>query len=448
VGRPRLLARHGLALCLAALSSLIVGPRAARGAVPELAYDHAKAIAPRIRKFLDQRKFDQSFARLFGANYKLSTAYDDPRLSTREGYQTRLRDLVAERAIDEKQRQMLGFFVFGEWVEKQALFDARDPSAISLWEDLKRAGMALQSSDGRVRLNELTVGSRTLKNKRTLYFIADAPRQFRAAAGEPSALMSLTGNVLLHALEDRYPRDKLSGVVADFGSGTGIQAIALLALYPKINKVFALDIDSRSLKLSELNAAINGVADRFEALHNDPPGRLKERLAGKKLDYVVSNPPFNIVPAAFQAKFPVFGYGGTDGLDVTRIFLKQAEENLKEGGRLFLFSSLAQDASGATALEKELKSRFATSMQKLKGGFGDEAMELDAYSSAIAGVVCVYYPEASTESLRQRIKSDLKKADVHSIGSYFVQLEKGVAASGGKVSKEAKLVGKMPELAR
>jgi tRNA1(Val) A37 N6-methylase TrmN6 len=78
--------------------------------------------------------------------------------------------------------------------------------------------------------------------------------------------------------------------VLDLGCGAGAAALCLLARQTGI-RVTGLEIDGDLVKLADANARLNGVADRFLAVHGDvakPP----PRLAPGTFHHVMCNPPF------------------------------------------------------------------------------------------------------------------------------------------------------------
>src|SRR5262249_16035858 len=147
--------------------------------------------------------------------------------------------------------------------------------------------------------------------------------------------IEITSLSLLRTIEKNHERlKKVEGVAADLGSGGGIQAIALLRTNPKLTRVIGLEIEPHAIKLSRFNGPLNGVSDRFVTVANRKTkpnleeDALRDALHGEKLALVVTNPPFNLIPASLGENFTKYGYGGPDGLAVTRLFMRQAMANL------------------------------------------------------------------------------------------------------------------------
>jgi ribosomal protein L11 methyltransferase len=104
----------------------------------------------------------------------------------------------------------------------------------------------------------------------------------------------------LDALADN--RDEASpllenALVIDYGSGSGILAIAALLLGAA--EAIAVDIDPQALLATRSNAAINGVGEKLTAC---APPELAAVLAGRKADILVAN----ILAGPLQSLLPQF----------------------------------------------------------------------------------------------------------------------------------------------
>lgn len=73
--------------------------------------------------------------------------------------------------------------------------------------------------------------------------------------------------------------------VLDMGSGSGVCAICAARHGAR---VVAVDINSEAVRCTRVNALLNGVEDRVEALQGD----LFAPVAGRHFDVVLFNPPF------------------------------------------------------------------------------------------------------------------------------------------------------------
>ncbi|MHB8623421.1 MAG: peptide chain release factor N(5)-glutamine methyltransferase [Sulfuricaulis sp.] len=131
----------------------------------------------------------------------------------------------------------------------------------------------------------------------------------------------------------RIPSDA-PWAIADLGTGCGAIALILAQERPQC-RVWASDISSAALAVAGSNAGKLGL-NNIEFLH----GNWCEPLAGKKMNVIVSNPPY--VRAAdphleagdvrFEPKHALVG--GTDGIGAIRLLAQCAHEHLTSGGRL------------------------------------------------------------------------------------------------------------------
>ena len=131
----------------------------------------------------------------------------------------------------------------------------------------------------------------------------------------------------------RIPPDA-DWTIADLGTGCGALALVLAQERPRC-RVWATDISSAALEIAGSNARKFGL-NNVEFLHGD----WFEPLAGKKLNIIVSNPPY------VRAGDPHLATGdvrfeprqalvaGADGFDAIRLIAQRAREHLASGGRL------------------------------------------------------------------------------------------------------------------
>lgn len=115
-----------------------------------------------------------------------------------------------------------------------------------------------------------------------------------------------------------------TGTVLDLCSGVGAQA---LICAQTAERVTAVEIEPLAAKLFWVNAAMNGLSDKVELIIGDLLGP----VAGRRFDVISCNPPFMPVPKG--VRYPRFGDGGGDGLDIVRRLMAGLPDALAPGGR-------------------------------------------------------------------------------------------------------------------
>jgi len=115
--------------------------------------------------------------------------------------------------------------------------------------------------------------------------------------------------------------------VLEIGTGTGIISIYCAM---KGSRCTATDINRKALECAEANAKLNGV--RIDFRHSD----LFQGISGK-YDTIIFNPPY--LPTEDNIEESEQWDGGPDGFKVTRPFLSNAYEFLKEEGEVYLVLS-------------------------------------------------------------------------------------------------------------
>lgn len=140
--------------------------------------------------------------------------------------------------------------------------------------------------------------------------------------------------------------DGKSPVITDMCTGSGAVAVSLAKYLPG-SEVTGIDISPEAVKIAELNAERNGVADRCSFLVHDV-----REVYNSKADAVVSNPPYIPTADICTLSETVKDYepllaldGGGDGLDFYRVIIENSHFSLKRGGLLAfeVGCNLAQD---------------------------------------------------------------------------------------------------------
>lgn len=121
----------------------------------------------------------------------------------------------------------------------------------------------------------------------------------------------------------------------DLCTGSGCLAILAALAFPEA-EVDAVDLSPDALTVAERNVADYHLGDRVQLIQSDAFAKLK----GKRYDLIISNPPYVDADAvaALPPEYlhePELALGsGDDGLDFTRIILREAKQHLNPEGLL------------------------------------------------------------------------------------------------------------------
>ncbi len=302
--------------------------------------------ANRLNQLLQRLQFENINASFNQRAHGIQTVYEDSPETVRQA-------LRASTTLTSDQKNMLRFFMYGEALSASELSKIFEGDYSNLIDQLSGLGIVVTETrrgETFYRLNNLSVESRRFSNGQTMFLLSELPADFRHDHGQSTAMISSTSFTLLHRIEQSYSSGNLRGVIADFGSGNGIQAIALLMMNPGIEEALALEVDPASMNLNRWNAMLNGVGNRIQVIDNSDadPSHARETqafdraLRGRCLSLAVSNPPFNTVPYSVNEIFPSFGAGGEHGLNITNLFLWQALPYLTGQAEFLFYSQLAE----------------------------------------------------------------------------------------------------------
>lgn len=121
----------------------------------------------------------------------------------------------------------------------------------------------------------------------------------------------------------------------DLCTGSGCLAILTALAFPNA-EVAAVDLSKDAIAVAERNVADYGLYDRIELIESNA----FRKLEGRQFDLIISNPPYvnadSVValPPEYLHE-PVMALGsGKDGLDFTRIILREAKRHLNPDGLL------------------------------------------------------------------------------------------------------------------
>ncbi len=131
----------------------------------------------------------------------------------------------------------------------------------------------------------------------------------------------------------------------DLCTGSGCLAVLTALAFPNA-EVSAVDLSEDALSVAERNVADYHLHDRVELIHSDAFAN----LAGRRFDLIVSNPPYvnaksvAALPPEYQHEPEMSLGSGEDGLDFTRIILREAKKHLTENGILVVEIGHNRDA--------------------------------------------------------------------------------------------------------
>ncbi len=237
-------------------------------------------------------------------------------------------------------------------------------------------GMFVRESGG-IRLAGLSLCSRRLSNGDVVYVLADTPPHFRARTGAVRVYIGADSYELMSRVGRMPP---IEGLCVEMGSGSGIQLIAALKQHPGIRRGVGIERDRRAVNVSLFNAAMNGVDARVQVTSCDG---LADVVRDEPVAFSMMNPPFLAMPewldlddedlarlagvlpvqttegrnrVNLSGLFPAAGYGGADGLQVTKEFINAVRPFLRPGSSAVIYSQFAGDRHGPSLMDAYISS--------------------------------------------------------------------------------------------
>jgi len=142
---------------------------------------------------------------------------------------------------------------------------------------------------------------------------------------------------------EKLKKKKIKGkkMVLDIFCGTGCIGISLLKNFRNF-KVDFIDIDPFALKETRENLKKNKIPDfRFSLFLSDL--FKNKKLKNKRYDFIFANPPYvakeylkEVQESVRLGENKISWYGGKEGLEIIKKFLKLAKNFLKKGGAVFM----------------------------------------------------------------------------------------------------------------
>lgn len=127
--------------------------------------------------------------------------------------------------------------------------------------------------------------------------------------------------------------------VLDVGTGTGAIAIAIASALPSAH-ITALDISKQALDLTKINIDKLGLQNRIHLVHSDVLSALSQ---DDSYHLIVSNPPYipHDLKGTLQQEVDAYEpslalFAASNGLEIAKILIEQAEEHLLPGGYLIM----------------------------------------------------------------------------------------------------------------
>jgi predicted RNA methylase len=236
-------------------------------------------------------------------------------------------------------------------------------------------GLFVPDGPNQLRMNGLSICSRRLPGGDGLFVLADTPPHFNTRCGPLRVYAGADSYELMLRVS---AGDAIRGYAVEMGAGSGIQMIAALKKHSAIVKAIGVERDRRALHVSLFNASLNDVADRFLVVSDAE--QLRELLGDHEAAFGMSNPPFLAVPRSVrtrdgalvdvEAAFPQAGWGGEDGLELTRRFIDVFRS--VGGSKVMIYSQFAGDERGPSLIQKHVERTgdFEFAFEPVKSGGG------------------------------------------------------------------------------
>lgn len=167
---------------------------------------------------------------------------------------------------------------------------------------------------------------------------------------------------IVEAVLALYPKEAKLNLL-DVCTGSGAILFSLLHYLPQAMGV-GIDISAKALAVAEVNRQRLTLAARSSLWEGNLLAPLRQPSTGQEIvpcegfDVIVSNPPY--IPTAeidslakeVRAEPRVALDGGSDGLDIYRCLLREADPFLKKGGRLLVEIGQGQEEALATIAQE------------------------------------------------------------------------------------------------
>jgi hypothetical protein len=367
------------------------------GDLEGLSTSKARDLARTLAEVLEEVEFDrlnrELQQKLFGRNYDIAPYpfHSPPERAGVDRFIVRraLESYVQGFGLKMTMRQKHGFefFMFAESLRREELELLFGELRRDRIDDFLNSGLFVQTDDQRFRMNGLSILSKRLGREndsgKVIYILADS--LYRVGPEQDRLERVYVGSDSYDLVNKQQNLDWLSGTGIDMGSGSGIQLIAALKLFPSLRKMVGFEKDRRAINVSKFNAYLNGVGDRVAIVGNESELKAAIEADGNQVDFALSNPPFMPIPESIdidpedvqilsnakafrivdkesapkislREMWPMSGWGGADGLTVFRPMLEILFPILKPSGRIIAYGQFAGNAIGPTKIEEFIES--------------------------------------------------------------------------------------------
>lgn len=119
----------------------------------------------------------------------------------------------------------------------------------------------------------------------------------------------------------------------DLCTGSGCLAILTALAFPEA-QVDAIDLSTDALAVASRNISDYGLEEQVRLVHSN----LFAGVARQRYDLIISNPPYvdaeamSRLPEEYRREPEMALAGGSDGLDLVRVMLREAKDHLNPGG--------------------------------------------------------------------------------------------------------------------
>ena len=147
---------------------------------------------------------------------------------------------------------------------------------------------------------------------------------------------SLTAEFILERFEPWIDPERVTTIL-DLCTGCASMAVACACVFPTA-RVDAVDISPEALEVARINVERHGLRERVRLIQSD----LYERLAGRRYDVIISNPPYvdaadlDTMPAEYHHEPALALAAGPQGLQVVRRILSAGRQHLTDSGILIV----------------------------------------------------------------------------------------------------------------